>query len=254
CGGSSVPRDLGLKGRKFKGIYFAMEYLEQSNRRVAGKEVANSIEVEGEDVLVIGGGDTGSDCIGTSNRQKAKSVTQLEILGKPPEIRDAQNPWPNWPLILRSSSSHEEGCKREYSVLTKEFISQDGMSLSGLRVVDIEWSKSTSGKHSFEEIVGTERLIRCTKIFLAMGFLHPEKEGLLSKLKVELDSRGNVLTNNYETSIRKVFAAGDIKRGQSLVVWAISEGREAARKIDEFLMGNSSKLEAKEKGVFQLSS
>ena len=253
CGGSTVPRDLPISGRNLKGIEFAMDFLTQQNRRVSGKAVSgNEILANEKHVVVIGGGDTGSDCVGTSNRQAASSVTQIEILPKPPMDRDDSMPWPNWPMILRSSTSHEEGCERQWSIITKEFIGNDKGIVTGLKIVEVEWKKQEPGKsQSFSEIPGTDRVIPCDLALLAMGFLHPQHQGLLDQLGVEYDKRSNVKCTNYKTSVDNIFAAGDMRRGQSLVVWAITEGREAARAVDQFLIGQST-LEAKEKGILSL--
>lgn len=247
CGGSTIPRDLPVPGRNLKGIHFAMDFLTQQNRRVSDKKVqAEDILAIGKNVIVIGGGDTGSDCVGTSNRHRAKSVTQIEILSKPPLDRTESMPWPNWPMILRTSTSHEEGCNRNWSIVTKEFVGDAAGNLCGLKVVEIEWNQPEPGKpRTFREITGTERVIPCELALLAMGFLHPQHQGLLDQLGVEYDEQGNVKCNHYQTSVEGVFSAGDMRRGQSLVVWAISEGREAARAVDEFLCGVSY-LESKE--------
>ncbi|MCL4161541.1 UNVERIFIED_CONTAM: hypothetical protein GTU68_014333, partial [Idotea baltica] len=231
CGGSTVPRDLNIPGRSLKGVYFAMDFLDQNNKRVAGDEIPakTAIMATGKNVVVIGGGDTGADCVGTSNRHKAKSVTQLEIMPMPPTERAAMN-WPNWPMILRTSTSHEEGCERQWAINTKAFIGDKKGNLIALQTVKVEWTK---------EVKGSEEEIPCEMVLIAAGFLHPQHEGLLKKLEVSLTDRGNVEDTNYQTSIEKVFSAGDMRRGQSLVVWAIAEGREAARKVDEFLMGSS---------------
>lgn len=197
-----------------------------------------------KNVVVIGGGDTGSDCVGTSNRHNALTVTQIELLLKPPVNRDGKNPWPLWPMILRTSSSHEEGCDRNWAILTKEFTADEKGHVNGLRVVDITW-KNEEAKPSFNEIEGTERVLPCDLALLAIGFMHPLHTAELAELEIALDERGNVKTNGYQTSITKVFSAGDMRRGQSLVVWAISEGREAAREVDIFLMGESN-LETKD--------
>ncbi|MFZ5972177.1 MAG: glutamate synthase subunit beta [Bacteroidota bacterium] len=249
CGGSTVPRDLPIPGRNLKGVHFAMDFLTQQNRRVGDKKIAGEeIWATGKNVVVIGGGDTGSDCVGTANRHKAKSVTQIEILSKPPKDRTPQMPWPNWPMILRTSTSHEEGCERQWSILTKEFVSDAKGNLVGIKVVEVEWPEPGS----FKEVEGTERVIPCELALLAMGFVHPQHQGLLQQLGVELDDRGNVKASRYKTSVEHIFAAGDMRRGQSLVVWAISEGREAARAVDQHLMGHSI-LEAKEKGMLSLA-
>ena len=229
-GGSTVPRDLPIKGRDLKGIHFAMDFLEENNRQVAGLIVEDTtrIDVEGKHVLVIGGGDTGADCVGTSNRQGAASVTQIELLSKPPNTRSANDLWPNWPMILRTSTSHEEGCERTWAILTKRFYSKDGINLSGVELVDVEWNTDEQGVNRMIEIKDSARTLLCDHVFLAIGFLHPQKKGLIHQLGVELDERGNVNTTNYKTTVDKVYAAGDMRRGQSLVVWAIAEGRQAA--------------------------
>lgn len=241
--GSSVPRDLEIPGRKLSGIHFAMEYLEQNNRRIGGELYTNPIDVHGKDVIVIGGGDTGSDCIGTSNRLGAKSITQIEILGKPPISRSEKDLWPQWPMTLRTSSSHEEGCDRQWAMMTKAFRSDDGEHLTGIETVDVDWRTDDDGRTRLMEIEGTDRVVPCDIVFLAMGFLHPEKAGLLTQLGVRLDERGNVSTNQYRTSVGNVFAAGDMRRGQSLVVWAIAEGRECAVAVDNFLSGDQAVLQ-----------
>ncbi|MBK9352712.1 MAG: glutamate synthase subunit beta [Bacteroidetes bacterium] len=256
-GGSTVPRDLPITGRELKGVFPAMEFLSQQNKRVAdikvevdhtGKPYQNgSLSAKGKNVLVIGGGDTGSDCVGTSNRHGAKSVTQIELLGKPPVGRDENNPWPLWPMILRTSSSHEEGVERQWSLLSKAFIGNEKGELTGLKVVEIEW-KTVDGKPQFVEMPETEHIIPCELALLAMGFLFPDKTGIMEELNIEQDERGNIKTTNYQTANAKVFSAGDMRRGQSLVVWAISEGREAARAVDIYLMGTSN-LEAKDEGI-----
>ena len=246
CGGSTIPRDLNIPGRDLKGVHFAMEFLTQQNKRVAGDTFSENetLSASGKNIVVIGGGDTGSDCVGTSNRHEAKSITQLELLPKPPEDRTMTNPWPEWPQILRTSSSHNEGCERYWSVLTEEFIGDEDGNLKALRLTDIEWYDD-NGRKAFKKQEGTTREIPCEMVFLAMGFVHPQKEGMLTALGVELDQYGNVSTKGYATSVDKVFAAGDMRRGQSLVVWAISEGREAARQADEFLTGKQSMLKSK---------
>lgn len=247
CGGSTIPRNLGIEGRELKGVHFAMEFLEQQNRLVAQEEISKEelLQATQKEVVVIGGGDTGADCVGTSHRQGAKSVLQIEILAKPAVERDMDT-WPNWPMVLRTSSSHLEGGQREWAINTKAFIGDKEGNLKALQIVDVEWSKNEeTGRFSFQEIAGTVREIPCQLALLAAGFVHPQKEGLIEQLGVNLDSRGNVLANNYQTSVEKVFAAGDMRRGQSLVVWAISEGREAAKAVDEFLTGQSF-LEGKE--------
>jgi glutamate synthase (NADPH/NADH) small chain len=247
CGGSTMPRDLNIKGRELNGIHFAMDFLSQQNKRVAGDSIPEDVTIsaEGKHVIVIGGGDTGSDCVGTSNRHKAKSVTQIELLAKPPATRSENDPWPKYPMILRTSTSHEEGADRRWSILTREFISDDNGNVKALKIADIKWDIGYSGKPEFIEIEGSERDLPCDLALLAIGFLHGETDDIRSKVDIELDSRGNISTNNYQTSIENVFAAGDMRRGQSLVVWAISEGREAARAVDKYLMGESM-LEARD--------
>jgi glutamate synthase (NADPH) small chain len=243
AGGSTIPRDIQIPGRDLKGIHFAMEFLTQQNKRVSRVLDKNEepILAKGKHVVVIGGGDTGSDCVGTSNRHEARSITQFELLPKPPESRTPQMPWPTYPMILKISSSHEEGVERQWAVNTKEFIGDGNGNLKALKIVDLEWKIGESGKAQFVEIEDTTREIPCDLALLAMGFVHPQHEGLINDLAVELDERGNVRANekSYQTNIQKIFTAGDMRRGQSLVVWAISEGRECARKVDEFLMGHS---------------
>jgi glutamate synthase (NADPH) small chain len=237
-----VPRDLPVKGRELNGVHFAMDFLTQQNKRDAGDLLSldSEISANGKNVVVIGGGDTGSDCVGTSNRQGAKSIVQLEVLPKPSETRLTDNPWPYWPDILRTSSSHEEGCERHWSILTKEFIGDGNGNLKAIKVVDIEWKQPEPGKRAnFVEKKKTEREIPCELALLAVGFVHPQHEGMLEQFNVELDGQGNVRSNNYRTNINKIFSAGDMRRGQSLVVWAISEGREAARAVDVYLMGDT---------------
>ena len=252
CGGASAPRDLPIPGRHLKGVHFAMDFLPQQNKRVAGDRIfSGEILANDKNVLVIGGGDTGSDCVGTSNRQMAKSVTQIELLSKPPLNRNDSNPWPLWPMILMTSSSHEEGVNRQWSILTKEFLGDNMGRLTGLKIVDIKWGLNEQGKMGFEEIAGSERVIPCELALLAIGFVGAEKGGMVEELKLDLDDRGNIKTQNYMTTQEGIFAAGDIRRGQSLVVWAISEGREAARAIDTWLMGSST-LEAKDESFVHL--
>jgi glutamate synthase (NADPH/NADH) small chain len=230
CGGSTIPRDLPIDGRDLSGVHFAMEFLTQQNGIVSGKTLKKTqITAKGKNVIVIGGGDTGSDCVGTSNRHGAKSVTQIEILDKPPTERGEQNPWPEWPMTLRTSTSHAEGCDRSWSVLTKAFVGENGQ-LTGLKLVEVKWE---AGK--LQEIEGSEKILPCELVLLAAGFLHPQKEGMLENLGINLTDRGNVQDANYQTNLDKVFAAGDMRRGQSLVVWAIAEGRQAADAVGSFL-------------------
>jgi glutamate synthase (NADPH) small chain len=252
CGGASAPRDLPIPGRNLKGVHFAMDFLPQQNKRVAGDRIfSGDILATGKNVLVIGGGDTGSDCVGTSNRQGAKSVTQIELLAKPPLGRSDDNPWPLWPMVLMTSSSHEEGVNREWAILTKEFIGDNNGRLTGLKVVDIKWGLNPQGRMGFEEIAGTEKIIPCELALLAIGFTGAEKGGMIEELELKLDERTNIRTSNYHTSQEGIFAAGDIRRGQSLVVWAISEGREAAKAVDTWLMGSST-LEAKDESFLNI--
>lgn len=254
AGGSTIPRNLSIPGRELNGVQFAMDFLVQQNRRVSNKSVIEEeIIATAKEVVVIGGGDTGSDCVGTSNRQKAVSVTQFELLPKPPDSRNSYMPWPTYPMILKTSSSHEEGVQRHWAIATKEFIGDEDGNLKALRIVDLEWKFSDESKPAhYEEIPGSETEIPCQLALLAMGFVHPQHEGLLTQLGVELDERGNVRASekNYQTNLSKVFTAGDMRRGQSLVVWAISEGRECAKKVDEFLMGYSL-LESKDHNILQ---
>jgi len=233
--GSRKPRDLPVPGRELPGIHYAMDFLTQQNRRVAGDTVpdAGAILATGKNVIVIGGGDTGSDCIGTSHRQGAKSVTSFEIMPRPPEERAAATPWPQWPLMLRTSSSHEEGGARDWSVST-ERITGNGR-VEALHCVRVEFR---AGK--FERVAGSEFTLPADLVLLAMGFVHPEREGVVEQLGVELDARGNVrIDKAFMSSVPGVFAAGDCQRGQSLVVWAIADGRRAARGVDQYLMGHS---------------
>jgi glutamate synthase (NADPH) small chain len=248
CGGATQGRDLPIPGRDLQGIHFAMEFLPQQNKVNQGDAIQNQIVATEKDVVVIGGGDTGSDCDGTSNRQGCRSLTQFELLPQPPDVgsypradqRPAGTPWPLWPMILRTSTSHEEGCRREWSILTKEFRGDANGHVESLVTVHIEWTKDEQGRHVFKEVEGTEQVWPCQLVLLAMGFVGPEKRGPISDLNLEMDPRGNVKADaNYMTSLPGVFAAGDLRRGQSLVVWAIHEGREAARAVDKYLMGVS---------------
>jgi glutamate synthase (NADPH/NADH) small chain len=237
-GGAEHPRDLPVPGRNLDGVYFAMQFLPQQNKVVAGDKVANQILATGKHVVVIGGGDTGSDCVGTSNRQSAASVTQFELLPQPPEEENKPLVWPNWPIKLRTSSSHEEGCERDWAVATKEFVGEAG-KVKKIRIVRVDWK---DGK--MNEMPGSEMEIKADLVLLAMGFLGPVQTGLIEQFAVEKDARSNVKASTegpkaYYTSVPKVFAAGDMRRGQSLVVWAIREGRQCARSVDEYLMGRS---------------
>ena len=242
AGGSTVPRDLPVPGRDLLGVHFAMEFLKQQNKRVSGIPVTETpIRAEGKHVVVIGGGDTGSDCVGTSNRQGAASVTQFELLPQPPGERTDMMPWPTYPMLLKTTSSHEEGCQRQWAVSTKAFIGDEQGKVKALRLVDLEWTYEAGRPARFTEVPGSEREIPCDLALLAMGFVHPQHKGLIQELEVELDERGNVRATDkqYQTNIPKIFVAGDMRRGQSLVVWAIREGRDCAQRVDHFLMGTS---------------
>jgi glutamate synthase (NADPH/NADH) small chain len=236
-GGSEQSRDLNVPGRDLSGIHFAMEFLPQQNKVNAGDKLKDQLRADGKHVIVIGGGDTGSDCVGTSNRHGAKSVTQFEVMPQPPEEENRPLTWPYWPLKLRTSSSHEEGCTREFAVSTQEFIGEKG-KVTGLKTVEVEFK---DGK--LVNVPGTEKTYPADMVFLAMGFVNPVAT-ILDAFGVDKDNRGNAkattdFTGGYATNVAKVFAAGDMRRGQSLVVWAIREGRQAARAVDEFLMGSS---------------
>jgi glutamate synthase (NADPH/NADH) small chain len=240
AGGAEKPRDLPVPGRELGGIHFAMDFLPQQNRVVAGDRVPEQILATGKRVVVIGGGDTGSDCVGTSNRQRAKSVTQFELLPQPPEQEDKPLVWPYWPVKLRTSSSHQEGCARDWAVATKRFEGRNGR-VEKLVAVRVEWRNDGDGQPRMVEMPGSEFEVPADLVLLAMGFVGPVHEGLLEQLGVERDPRSNVRagTDDYRTSAPKVFAAGDMRRGQSLVVWAIREGRQCARAVDRFLMGST---------------
>jgi glutamate synthase (NADPH/NADH) small chain len=240
--GATLPRDLPVEGRELDGVHFAMDFLPQQNKRNAGDDVPEegAIKATGKNVIVIGGGDTGSDCIGTSNRQGAKSVVQFEILEEPPERGAAPFTWPYWPMILRTSTSHEEGVGRQFAISTKRLVGKDG-HITGLQAVRVEWKKSDEGRMQMEEIAGSEQELPADLVLLAMGFLGPQQQGIATDLGLEFDARGNIVCDpNYmSTSVPGVFACGDSRRGQSLVVWAIWEGRECARAVDQHLMGES---------------
>ncbi len=239
-GGACEARDLPAEGRELNGIHQAMEFLPMQNRLCEGDDKPdNFISAEGKHVVIIGGGDTGADCLGTSNRQGAKSVHQLEIMPKPPEARQENNPWPEWPRVFRTASAHEEGVERVYSVSTKRFVDDGNGNVKALELVTVEM-KNNNGRMGFEEVAGSEQTLPCDLALLAMGFLGPEKPGMLEQLGVELDARGNVVCDeNWMTSVDGVFTAGDMQRGQSLIVWAIAEGRSAASAVDNYLMGES---------------
>jgi len=246
AGGSEQPRDLPVPGRDLQGVYFAMDFLRSNSKRVQGVHVPDTefISAEEKQVVVIGGGDTGSDCIGTANRHGAKSVVQLEILPQPPEKENKGLTWPDWPNKLRTSSSQEEGCERMWSVKTTRFVGDESGRVKSVEYVEVEWKKDAAGRWVDTLIPGTESSLEANLVTLAMGFLHPVQEGMLQELGVELDGRGNVRgptegSDAYHTSLPGVFAAGDMRRGQSLVVWAIREGRQCARAVDEWLTGRS---------------
>jgi len=242
AGGATRARDLSVPGRELDGIHFAMEYLPQQNRRVAGDRQMSGrlITAKGKRVIILGGGDTGSDCHGTALRQGARSVYSWELLPKPPHERTASMPWPYWPMILRTSSSHEEGGERDWSISTKSFTGSNG-SVEKLQAVRLDFGEpDASGRRAMREVAGSEFEVQTDLVLLALGFLGPEPEGMLQQLAVKLDSRGNVMADSdYMSSVQGVFAAGDMHRGQSLVVWAITEGRRAARGVDKFLMGST---------------
>jgi glutamate synthase (NADPH/NADH) small chain len=240
--GAEQPRDLPIPGRELDGIHFAMDYLPQQNQRIANEPIGNVLPIlaGGKHVVVIGGGDTGSDCIGTSTRQGAASITQLEILPKPPEHENKALTWPDWPLKLRTSSSQEEGCERDWAVLTKTARGANG-KIEALECVRVEWAQAADGRWSMQEMPESGFELKADLVLLAMGFLGPRRPGMVEQAGVALDPRGNVAANtvDYKTSVARVFAAGDMRRGQSLVVWAIREGRQCARAVDEFLMGKT---------------
>ncbi len=245
-GGAVAPRDLAVPGRNLDGIHFAMDFLVQQNKRGAGDDEARAaprgtLSAKGKHVVVIGGGDTGSDCVGTANRQGAASVTQLEVMPKPPETENKALTWPDWPLKLRTSSSQEEGCERDFAVLTRRAIGSKGR-VEALECVRVEWVRGADGGTAMKEVAGDPIRVRADLVLLAMGFVGPRRAGMLDESGVALDARGNVRATvaDYRTSVAKLFAAGDMRRGQSLVVWAIREGRQCARAIDEVLMGASS--------------
>jgi glutamate synthase (NADPH/NADH) small chain len=236
AGGSRVPRDLKIEGRNLQGIYFAMDYLTRANESLSGKKPDKVINAKGKRVIVIGGGDTGADCVGVAHRQGASCVVQIELLPKPSECRTSDCSWPKYPLILKTSSSHEEGGQRHWSVLTKKFIGEKG-SVKKLSCMKVQFGEDANGYPVMKEISGSEFEIEADLVILALGFLHPEKKGLIEELNLELDPRGNVKTaENFMTSQRGVFSAGDMRRGQSLIVWAIAEGRSSAYHIDKYLM------------------
>ncbi|MDE2785028.1 MAG: glutamate synthase subunit beta [Chloroflexota bacterium] len=241
-GGSTHARDLDVPGRELDGVHFAMDYLPQQNRVLAGETLDGQITAEGKRVIILGGGDTGADCLGTAHRQGAEIVHQFELLPEPPETRPDDNPWPRWPMILRSSGAHEEGGVRDYNILTKSLSGENGQ-VSRLHAVRVDWTRGENGRFQMAEVPGSEFSVDADLVLLAMGFLHPEHGGMLDQLGVELDGRGNVrVDDNKMTSVPGVFAGGDMVRGQSLVVWAIAEGRDVARGVDQYLSSGSSHL------------
>ena len=252
CGGATIKRNLPIQGSNLNGVKQAMDFLKLQNEVVDGiKKTSEDLNAKNKDVIVIGGGDTGSDCIGTSNRQEAKSVTNFEIMPKPSKERSEENPWPYWPFKLKTTSSHEEGIHREWSILTKEFVGDKMGNVKSLKTVEVEWIKKEGQRPQLKEIEGSEKLWPCDLALLALGFTGHEPD-LIDRLALKTDDNNQIITNNYQTSVPKIFSAGDMRRGQSLIVWAISEGREAAYEVDKFLMG-SSKLETKEKGDLPLA-
>jgi len=241
CIGSTIPRNLDVPGRELAGVHFAMEYLTQQNKLNAGESVApeDRITAEGKRVVILGGGDTGADCLGTAHRQGAEIVRQYELLPEPPATRPGNNPWPQWPLVMRSSAAHEEGGVRDYNISTKSFSGSNG-TVEKLHAVRLNWQADANGRMQMAEIGGSEFDVDADLVLLALGFLHPQKAGIVEDLGLELDPRGNIKTDaNKMSSVPGIFAAGDCSRGQSLVVWALSEGREAARGVDLFLMGET---------------
>lgn len=248
CGGATKRRGLPIPGKDAKGVVQAMEFLKRNNQVVDGTaQTTADLHAKGKDVIVIGGGDTGSDCVGTSNRHGAKSVTNFEIMPMPPMFRNEENPWPFWPFTIKTSSSHEEGVERNWSILTKEFVKDANGNLKGIKTAEVKWVKIPGERPQLQEVEGSEKEWPCDLALLALGFTGPE-ETLSEQLGLHTDQRSNIkATNSYQTNIPHIFAAGDMRRGQSLIVWAISEGREAAYHVDNYLMGSSS-LPTKEKG------
>lgn len=241
CMGATDARELNIPGRELKGIHLALNYLTQQNKRNAGdKNLDSPLNAQGKNVIILGGGDTGADCLGTVHRQGGKSVTQIELLPKPPDERASSNPWPQWPMVYRVSPAHHEGGDRLYSILTKKFSGENGQ-VKKLHLVHLEWKAAKAGdRPSFVEIPGSEQVLDADLVLLALGFVGPEKKGLLTDLGLAMDERGNVATNaKKQTNTPQIFAAGDVRRGASLIVWAIAEGRQCAKSIDEYLMGAS---------------
>jgi glutamate synthase (NADPH/NADH) small chain len=240
AGGATQARELPIEGRDLKGVYLAMDFLTDQNKVVAGDSVPNQVKATGKRVVILGGGDTGSDCLGTSHRHGAAHVAQYELMDCPPEEENRPLTWPNWPIKLRTSSSQEEGGVRDYAILTKRFSGDAEGNLKKLHGVRVQWTADVDGRMKMSEVPGSEFEEDVDLVLLAMGFTGPEKGGLITDLKLQLDERGNVKADeNYETSVEGVFACGDLRRGQSLVVWAIWEGREAARGVDAFLRGHT---------------
>jgi glutamate synthase (NADPH/NADH) small chain len=248
CGGASQPRDLEIENRDANGIYFAMEFLSQCNSRIEGEKIPEDKEIDVKDkhVVVIGGGDTGSDCVGNSNRLGAASITQIELMPKAPLQRTDAMPWPTYPRIFKLSTSQAEGCEMDFNVLSKSFIKDENNNVTGINCVKIKW-----GAKGFKEIEGSEFILKADFVFLAMGFLGPEQHGAIEELNLDTDERSNVKTQNFHTSVDGVFSAGDMRRGQSLVVWAIYEGRECAVAVDEYLSGKKTMLNIKDKSLYE---
>ena len=246
CGGASLPRDLPIPNRDAKNIHFAMEFLSQSNSRVEGEKITSDKEILATDkhVVVIGGGDTGSDCVGNSNRQGAASITQIELMPKAPLERTDAMPWPLYPRVFKLSTSQAEGCEMDFDVLSKSFIVGDNGEVTGINCAKIKW-----GDKGFDEIPGSDFVLKADLVLLAMGFLGPEQTGVIEELDLETDERSNIKTTGYKTSTEGLFAAGDMRRGQSLVVWAIYEGRECAREVDEYLMNKTTMLNARSQSL-----
>lgn len=248
CGGASLPRDLPVENRDAKGVHFAMEFLSQCNSRIEGEVIPKEKEILATDkhIVVIGGGDTGSDCVGNSVRQGAASITQIELMPKAPLERTDAMPWPLYPRVFKLSSSQEEGCEMDFNILSKSFIKDENGDVKGINCARIEW-----GAKGFKEIEGTEFILKADYVFLAMGFLGPEQSGVVEELSLETDARSNVLTKDYATSVEGVFSAGDMRRGQSLVVWAIHEGRECAIAVDEYLSQKPTMLNARSESLYE---
>ena len=246
--GAGKPRDLPIENRDANNIHFAMEFLSASNSRIEGEKLSPQRDIMATDkhVVVIGGGDTGSDCVGNSVRQGAKSITQIELLSKPPLKRDESMPWPTYPRVFKLSTSQQEGCELDFDVLSKSFIKDDNGNVTGINCVKIKWEG-----RNFSEIEGSDFVLKADLVLLAMGFLGPNQDDVIEELGLDTDERSNIKTNDYETSLKGVFSAGDCRRGQSLVVWAISEGRECARAVDLYLMKEKSMLNAKEKSLYE---